>query len=598
MKSRKIHKKKSSRKSVSALEPLFLGTKEALIHDLGVDVQFPGNLKSREPKHPSYTGCQPYLFKRFVQVLNFDKRLIWSSDTSFDSLSKTAIEAFNEDQSGYCLPEPLSQRGNRVVQRAREICSNILGPFSSDIWFDLCSFGKRAAVGLPRSKSYLDTRMSRLSGTKLQWAAFDHCLSRDMHLFRAVRERLTNRTLVNEIRVTTVPKSFKSARIIAPDTVLGGFLSRGLGEYIRQRLEKETHIDLSKQQDLHRKWAQDASRTGHNATIDMSKASDSFVWRHIELLVPEDWHHALDCVRTRRCETGGGVIEPSSYMLMGSGHTFPLQTLLFFCLAEATRQLLTTAGRVSVYGDDILFPSKHASHFIVVMEELGFTINSEKSFYDVPDALRPHHTFFRESCGGDYKGGVDVRPYMPECDLQSNRFVPPNEYVAWCHKVINGLLDRWDPCEIPVTLGYLLHEVNRMKKRICFVPAWETDHAGIRHYIPPYLLLGLECSYIRYECSYPTYYRLTFERPRRKRGIHERPYLWYSYFLRRETAVDSCDPLCIFPEGGLPFLWKSHPRKSAHVTETPYSPQVSLNGEDRKDRKGTFRWKKREPKRR
>lgn len=598
MNSQKIHKKRRKRTLLHPLEPLFLGTKEALLHDLDVDVTYPGDLRNREPDFPSYEGCKPYLFKRFKQALDFDKRVIWSSDTSFEELSSTALQAFVEDQRGYLLPEPLSRRAQLVLQMARQVCSRILGPFCYDTWFDSCSFGRRAAVNLPRSRSYLDNRMNRLSGTTLQWRAFDHALSRDVHLFRAVRERLTSRTEISEIKATTVPKSFKAARIIAPDTILGGFLSRGLGEYIRKRLEKETHIDLAVQQERHRRWAKSASKTGHLATIDMSKASDSFTWRHIEQIVPEDWHHALDCVRTRKCNVSGSTITPRSYMLMGSGHTFPLQTLLFYCLAEVTRRMQQSTGKVSVYGDDIIVPTKVARPLIEVFEELGFVINSEKSFYDVPDALRPSHTFFRESCGGDFKGGSDVRPYMPECDLMSERTVPRNTYIAWCHKMINGLLDRWDPCEIPITLGFLLGEVNRMKSRICFVPAWETSFAGITHYIPPYLLFGRDVSYIKYENSYPTYFRLSFHRKKRGRGLRERPYLWYSYFLQREQAADSGDPLTMTPWEVVPMNWNwPSEDESREEAQKPYSPNVSTNGEDRKDLEGVFRWKKREPKR-
>jgi hypothetical protein len=599
MKSKKIHRKRSTSKSVFDLERLFELTKYALISDLNVNVTYSGSIKNREPEHPNIAGCSPYLFKRFTQVLNFDKRVIWTGDTSFADLSKDAFAAFADSQATFGLPEPLSRREDRVIQTARDLCSHILGPFSYDAWFDSCSFGKRAAVGLPRSKSYLDNRFERLSGTRLQWTAFNHCLSRDIHLLRAVRERLATRVVVNEIKATTVPKSFKAARIIAPDTVLGGFLSRGLGEYIRKRLEKETHIDLATQQGRHRRWAKSASKHGKLSTIDMSKASDSFTWRHIEKIVPEDWHHALDCVRTRRCNVDGSVIDTQSYMLMGSGHTFPLQTLLFFCLAEATRQLLRSTGKVSVYGDDIIIPTKMAKPLIVVLQELGFVINSEKSFYDDPDVLRPTHTFFRESCGGDYKGGVDVRPYMPECDLSVDNMVPRNEYIAWIHKFVNGLLDHWDACELPSTLGFLLHEVNRMKRAVCFVPAWEVDHAGIKHYLPPYLLIGLEVSFIKYEDSYPTYFRLTFSRPKRKQRVKERPYVWYSYFLHRETGVDAVHPNCI-PWEILPMsfdIMKNLRNSERKEAQLPYSSTVSLDGEDRKDVKGVFRWKKREPKR-
>jgi hypothetical protein len=514
-------------------------------------------------------GCPPYTFKKVQQLMHFDKRVIWPTDKSFDELSKESFHAFVDSQERFLCPEPMSQRATLVIQESKRICHEILGEFDYDTWFDSCSFGKRAAVGLPRSESYLDTRFERLSGTDLQWAAFNQALARDVHLFRAVRKRCRSKKIVANIKATAVPKSWKAARIIAPDTILGGFLSRGLGDYVRRRLERGTHIDLAKQQERHRRWALSASKSGYLATIDMSKASDSFTWRHIELLVPSSWCHALDVVRSRYCEVPGfpDVIQLRSYMLMGSGHTFPLQTLLFYCLAEATRTLLKCRGKVSVYGDDIIVPTRIAKPLIVVMSELGFAINSEKSFYDEPDKEMPSYTFFRESCGGDYKGGIDVRPYMPECDLQSNGSVPCNEYLAWCHKMINGLLDRWAIEEIPMTVSFILREINNRKRKICFVPAWEVDHAGIRHYIPPYYMLGLDYCTVKYEKSVPVYWRLVFRRKKRRRKLEERPYVWYAYWLVRN-------------------------RNSTSVAEGPdlYSQPIGLGGEPLKKAKGEYRF--------
>jgi hypothetical protein len=564
------------------------GVQAALVHDLSDhNLDRICSHYERGEAIPTQMGWPPYMFKRLAQLRSFDKRIIWSKDKSFDTLSEEALASFAESQKTFCLPEPMSRRASLVIHHAANICHLILGKFSYEEWFDSCSFGKRAAYGLPRSKAYLDERIARSNGTLEQEAAYNACLTCDVHLLRAMRSVKRRGKTVEQIKATAVPKSFKSARIIAPDTILGGFLSRGLGELIRAKLEKETHIDLSKQQERHRRWAQRASKNGYLSTIDMSKASDSFVWRHVECIVPKDWHSALQCVRVPRVLVGKDQVNLSSFMLMGSGHTFPLQTLLFYALAEATRTLLCCRGKVSVYGDDIIVPTRMSRHFIVVMSELGFIINSEKSFYDEPDPDTPSHSFFRESCGGDYKGGIDVRPYMPECDLQSNGTVPGNVYLAWCHKMINGLLERWSPWEIPVTLGYLLREINNRKRKICFVPSWETDHSGIKHYIPPHLTFGLDCSNISYEQSYPVYWKLTFRRKKRKRRTRERAYIWYAYWLKRKSNSLK----------QLPPLWTLlHEEEKRREAIRSYDPPVSLNGEPKRDQDGYYRWTKQGPK--
>jgi hypothetical protein len=583
MVSQKNHKKRRKHSTVDLL-PLLRGVKEALIHDLsGSNLGRICSKYDRGQDVPFSMGWPPYVFKRMAQIRNFDKRVIWPEDKSFDELSVEAFSAFAESQQTFNLPEPLSLRASRVTHHAANLVQKVLGKFDSEEWLSSCSYGKRAAYKLPRSKAYLDTRVKTPSGSAMQVAAFRQVLSRDTHLLRAMREsRRETPTVHDKIKVTAVPKSFKAARIIAPDTVLGGFLSRGLGDMIRKRLEKETHIDLAQQQERHRRWAQNASVTGRASTIDMSKASDSFTWRHIEVLVPKDWHEALRCVRV-------GVVEVPkmpdvhlrSYMLMGSGHTFPLQTLLFWALAEATRTLLKSRGKVSVYGDDIILPTRCAPQFIALMNELGFTINSEKSFYDAPDSLMPSHRFFRESCGGDYKGGLDVRPYMPECDLQVERNVPSNYYLAWCHKLINGLLDRWDASELPVTLGLLFRMISDRKRRICFVPSWEVDHAGIKHYIPSYLLIGYDVSYIAYEHSHPKYWRISFNQPKRKRSIRERAYLWYAYHLKRDNAA---------PRFKIPIFFQVLQMEREIELAKSYETVTSLSGEPDRSKNGSYRW--------
>jgi hypothetical protein len=566
-------RKQASNKSLLELEPLFLKVQTALIHDLASEnIRRLYLVKERGSVPPLNEGCSPYLFKKIQQIVSFDKRIIWRTDKSFDDLSKEAFAAFEDDQKKFLCPEPMNRRETLVVQKASQICRDILGEFDYDCWLDSCSFGKRAAVGLKRRESYLDKRINKLSGTPMQISTFRHALSRDVHLFRAVRERTRSIGIVDAIKATSVPKSWKAARIIAPDTILGGFLSRGLGDMVRVRLEGRTHINLAEQQDRHRRWAKCASKTGHLATIDMSKASDSFVRRHVELLLPDSWLHPLDIVRCGVVTTPldpNRKIEYRSLMLMGSGHTFPLQTLLFYSLAEATRVLLKIRGKVSVYGDDIIVPTIMASRFISVMSALGFRINSEKSFFDLSDPDRPSQTFFRESCGGDYKGGIDVRPFMPECDLQSIGKVPCEEYIAWCHKIINGLLERWDIVEIPLTVLRLFDEINSKKRKICLVPAWETSHAGIKHYIPPYYRQGYEFTDVEYVNSVLSYWRLTYKVRMRKRSTRERPYVWYAYWLKRRSAL-----------------------LSGTAMSDLYSSNIELSGESLKGVKGDFRFRK------
>lgn len=96
---------------------------------------------------------------------------------------------------------------------------------------------------------------------------------------------------------------------------------------------------------------------------------------------------------------------------MGNGYTFELESAIFYCVALATCEFLGLPTEdVSVYGDDIIVPTQAAYQLKEILNELGFTLNQEKSFTSGP---------FRESCGADFFYGVNVRPFLIRSELKS-----------------------------------------------------------------------------------------------------------------------------------------------------------------------------------
>jgi hypothetical protein len=129
---------------------------------------------------------------------------------------------------------------------------------------------------------------------------------------------------------------------------------------------------------------------------------------------------------------------------MGNAVTFPLETLVFWSLAHSTRlQLEGTLSHFpewedrhlcSVFGDDCIVPSHMALDFIKVMESVGFICNEEKSFYA--------DERFRESCGGDYLRGYDVRPFYLKSP-SSNRM---SALEPWLYIIGNRLISKYMLC--------------------------------------------------------------------------------------------------------------------------------------------------------
>lgn len=480
---------------------------------------------------PSYEGAGPYTFKVLYQLSNFFKRCIMKEDRKFDELASECLSAFERDQSSYCLPKPQSWYSEKVLLRANQIVHLVLGEFDFAKLSRSATFGKKAARGLPLRKSYLDNRVKTLTGTSVQWEWFKACLNDDIHLNRAIRTSFKEFEEVMDIDVVPVPKSFKAARIIAPDTVLGGFLSRGLGDYVREELERWTHIDLASQQARHRQEAQKASKDGKRATIDMSKASDSFTMEHVHALLPESWWSVIEAVRTPvgvidREEVTAKAVPLRSVMLMGSGHTFPLQTLLFYSLAKAVVELSGSRAKVDVYGDDIMLPSIFAPRFYRVMHELGFTINVDKSF---------HEGHFRESCGGDYLAGLDVRPFMPE--YETNTITQKNEYASLVFKVYNGLLERWSLHELPRTFGFIVTHLLAHRIKPAVVPYHEPPDSGLYSILPELEDCVSMPKVNPITCMLE--YKKLVARSKKRKPRTERIYYWYS--LRPQGMINAYD---------------------------------------------------------
>jgi len=225
-------------------------------------------------------------------------------------------------------------------------------------------------------------------------------------------------------RFTTVPKDSEKYRGICVEASIPGFYQLGLGRHIRRRLAV-FGIDLEHGQQRHRRLARDASRTGQLATLDLSNASDTVSLKLVKLLLPKRWFELLDSLRATHTFVEKRWVRLEKFSSMGNGFTFELETLIFYAIAvTASRRspaMAAIAGEVLAYGDDIIVPSEAATDVIAALRYFGFSINGRKSFVSGP---------FRESCGGDYFDGADVRPhYVKESPRE------PQDYI----KLANGI---------------------------------------------------------------------------------------------------------------------------------------------------------------
>ncbi len=201
-------------------------------------------------------------------------------------------------------------------------------------------------------------------------------------------------TIIGGNTLLTVPKSAKTDRVICFEPHMNIRAQLAVGSYLRSRLRKHG-VNLD-DQSINRRRALLGSRTGHLATIDLSSASDMIARELVWELLPIDWACLLDDLRSHNTLwPDGSWRKCEKFSSMGNGFTFELESLIFYALASAV------TGNVSVYGDDIVVPSESFSQVARLLTACGFKLNAKKSFSS---------GYFRESCGGDYFGGVDCTP--------------------------------------------------------------------------------------------------------------------------------------------------------------------------------------------
>lgn len=290
------------------------------------------------------------------------------------------------------------------INRVRKIIAGILGPFPDVVdgkFGPGSTYGDRGRfTTIPDKMSSKPTLTSEAWPYHIPWSGTAWAKA------CAVSGREVS--FVRGNRFTTVPKDAEKDRGIAIEPSLNVFYQLAYGKRIRARL-KDAGVNLQYGQDIHRRVACEASKRGHLSTIDLSNASDTISRNLVKLLLPRRWFQALDDLRSKRTQVNGKWYLLEKFSSMGNGFTFELETLIFLGLilglSTDSGQKLEPGRNVFVFGDDIIVPSSLSKDVLAALSFFGMKPNVKKTFTD---------GLFRESCGGDYFDGVDVRPHFIE----------------------------------------------------------------------------------------------------------------------------------------------------------------------------------------
>lgn len=247
-------------------------------------------------------------------------------------------------------------------------------------------------------------------------------------------------------RLEFVPKNYQTDRSIVVEPSLTGSYQRAVGTLMKQRMLK-AGINLY-DQSINRDRARAGSITGEdNCTIDLKAASDSLAYGVVLELLPFPWFELLDSLRSEVVRTPDGkVMRLQKFSSMGNGYTFELESLLFYSIAFGLSQVFSVPFDLTVFGDDLVCNERLARLIQAWFPFFGFSVNTEKSF------MNGH---FRESCGGDYWKGVDVRPFFwrGRCSFHTvvlfyNHLVRKPHQDPGC--ILRNLLLSWLPTEYKI----------------------------------------------------------------------------------------------------------------------------------------------------
>lgn len=278
--------------------------------------------------------------------------------------------------------------------------THVVKKLTAEVWTITPGAIHHAFGGIMRNFHYQELLLERRGPNAL----YDLDYSR---IFEKYIERLS---IVDYNKLSFVPKKVTIHRSIAIEPLWTGFVQKGVDQVLRSEL-LNAGLDLgdqSRNQEMARKGSLDNSPEGW-VTIDIRNASNSVALKPVEYLFPEEWFSLF--VRTRSPKyIYDGVVKPYHMLCsMGNGFCFPVETLIFasICIACGCGEIDVD---FRVYGDDIIVRRKFADKVIMMLRHYGYAINTDKTFLEGE---------FRESCGSDWFGGEDVRPFTLDYALDS-----------------------------------------------------------------------------------------------------------------------------------------------------------------------------------
>lgn len=217
----------------------------------------------------------------------------------------------------------------------------------------------------------------------------------------------------------TVPKKFLMNRVCLAEPMMESWMQAGIAACLRDLFQKATGVDLRLAWRRNQELARIGSLTGLYATSDLTSASDTNCRGPLASVLPPGWYGLLESFASSSCTLPASYCSaknvPARHVFqmissMGNAFTFELESILFYAIVTSVvpavyerinGRVVKRWPHVSVFGDDLVYPTAYHDRVVTALQEMGFIPNLSKSYAS---------GHFRESCGTDWFKGAEVRP--------------------------------------------------------------------------------------------------------------------------------------------------------------------------------------------
>lgn len=272
-----------------------------------------------------------------------------------------------------------------------------------------------------------------------KWRAIDSCCTRLCDKFYPISEWFvptpdlfdykSARYSNGACKLAIVPKDKRGPRVICTQPSGLMWIQKGQQRLVEgviesspllrsRRLYRGTTIGSSikfDNQEQNGSLALESSRTREFSTIDLKDASDLVSAGLVRFLCNKRNAQYLFCSRSSHVKIADELVKLHMFAPMGSAMCFPVESLVFWCIATAAtlvlggvtykflqqtrspyKWLTNNLSEVFVFGDDMLVRREVTSYVCERLMGVGFIPNTRKTFCE---------GFYRESCGVDaYRG--------------------------------------------------------------------------------------------------------------------------------------------------------------------------------------------------